>query len=121
MRGSDAYSEFSDQSHKCHDLFSEDELLKDLGLTMGSIPRFRACYLTDEGHIYAYGRCGGDNRPKYEEEIAELEAHPRLLRASDCGFDSTYMDFWFSSNITSSIFLMDYLAKGDPKLPKEAS
>lgn len=90
-----------------------DELLAMLGTSRGEVPRFRDCYLTEEG-IVIHTRTGGDNREAYEDEAAYLEYFgvdgdepigpfnsdlyrlPGFIRDEDCDFDCTYANFYYA-------------------------
>ena len=91
-----------------------DELLAMLGTSRGEVPRFRDCYLTEEG-IVIHTRTGGGNRDAYEDEAAwrenfgipddescdgpfnsDLYRLPGFIRDEDCDFDSTYADFYYA-------------------------
>jgi len=59
-------------------------------------PRFRDCYpVIEDGEwvIHLLTRVGGDNRPDYQDEIAELRAHPQYMRDYDEPYDTTYATF----------------------------
>ena len=91
-----------------------DELLAMLGTSRGEVPRFRDCYLTEEG-IVIHTRTGGGNRDAYEDEAAwrenfgipddescdgpfnsDLYRLPGFIRDEDSDFDSTYADFYYA-------------------------
>lgn len=93
-------------------------LLTMLGTEPNSVPRFRDCYLAEDGKIVIYTRTGGGNREAYEnadsrrttcgdiypteEEVTagpfndDLRALPGFLYDEDDGYDSTYARFYFS-------------------------
>lgn len=88
-------------------------LLKILGIDRNDIPRFRDCFLTEEGNICIYTRTGGGNRDYYEsEEIhqenygneydytgpynEDLRENPYFIRDKDEDYDCTYANFYFS-------------------------
>lgn len=57
-------------------------------------PRFRDCFVTDEGNIAVYTRVGGNNRNcGYGEE--ELYKDENFLTTYDDDFDSTYATYEF--------------------------
>ena len=57
-------------------------------------PRFRDCFVTDEGNIAVYTRVGGNNRNcGYGEE--ELYKDENFLSTYDDDFDSTYATYEF--------------------------
>ena len=59
-------------------------------------PRFRDCYLGDDGDtIEIYTRVGGGNRDAYEDEIGALRNMPTYLSDYDDDFDCTYATFVF--------------------------
>lgn len=81
-------------------------LLKILGADPNKIPRFRDCYLNEEGEIVIHTRTGGGNRDAYEKggsDQAEynkdgpfnddLRAIEGYIDDADDDFDSTYADF----------------------------
>lgn len=59
-------------------------------------PRFRDCWLSDEGDaIEIFTRVGGGNREDYEYEIEALRDMPTYQRDYDDDFDCTYATFVF--------------------------
>lgn len=81
-------------------------LLEILGAETASIPRYRDCYLNDEGNIVIHTRTGGGNRDAYERDGEYWEegqidndtirALPGFKGDADDDFDSTYADFTFA-------------------------
>ena len=91
-------------------------LLPMLGKHADEYPRFRDCFpgtvsnsdtlkdrygipqkITDLSRpiISVYMRVGGDNRPEYRTEIANLRNSPGYIRDKDDNFDPTYAIFEF--------------------------
>ena len=90
-------------------------LLEILGTTEDQVPRFRDCYLDEEGRIVIHTRTGGGNRMFHEhpdlckkefpamfedpEEApsgpwnSDLRKLPGFMYDRDDGFDTTYADF----------------------------
>ena len=65
-----------------------------LGRKQEEWPRFRDCFVTDDGEIEIYTRVGGYNRSSgYGEE--ELYKDPNFIRTYDDSFDSTYGTYVF--------------------------
>jgi hypothetical protein len=71
-------------------------LLEALGLTRDEVPRYRDCFLNEEGEIIIHTRTGGGNRADYEEENTFLTKVPGYLGDRDDDFDSTYADFHYA-------------------------
>lgn len=64
-------------------------LLPMLGRKHEEYPRFRDCWLTEDGNIAVYTRVGGGNRNQgYNEEV--LYADPNFIRTFDDEYDNTY-------------------------------
>jgi hypothetical protein len=82
-------------------------LLKAINIDMDKIPRYRDCYLTNDGNIVIYTRTGGGNREFYEaanenEESdypgpynSDLRANPNFINDEDDSFDPTYAYFYY--------------------------
>lgn len=69
-------------------------VLPMLGRKPEEYPRFRDCFVTEEGNIAVYTRVGGGNRNcGYEEEV--LYDDPDFIRTYDDAFDSTYGTYEF--------------------------
>jgi len=69
-------------------------ILEMLAVSENSIPRYRDCYLNEQGtEIIIYTRTGGDNRASYMREIEEMKRIPGYLSDSDDTFDNTYALF----------------------------
>ena len=69
-------------------------ILPMLGRTREEYPRFRDCYVTDEGNIAIYTRVGGGNRNcGYGEE--DLYEDENYLTTYDDEYDSTYGTYEF--------------------------
>lgn len=65
-----------------------------LGRKQNEYPRFRDCYVTDEGNIAIYTRVGGGNRDcGYGEE--ELYKDENFITTYDDEYDSTYGTYEF--------------------------
>ena len=65
-----------------------------LGRKQDEYPRFRDCFVTDEGNIAIYTRVGGGNRDcGYGEE--ELYKDENFLTTYDDEYDSTYATYEF--------------------------
>lgn len=76
-------------------------ILPMLGKHPSEYPRFRDCFLEDEGHpeyndyIQVYTRVGGNNRGEgYGEE--KLYEHPNFVTSFDDSFDNTFATYVFS-------------------------
>ena len=66
-----------------------------LGRKKEDYPRFRDCFITDEGNIGLYTRVGGNNRHcGFGEE--ELYKDPNFLTTYDDDYDDTYATYEFS-------------------------
>jgi hypothetical protein len=59
------------------------------------IPRFRDCYLSGNC-ICILTRTGGGNREEYEEMNDKMTEHPLYVNNTDCDWDTTYAEFYFS-------------------------
>lgn len=71
-------------------------LLQMLGVTRDDVPRFRDCFLNQEGtEIIIHTRTGGGNREDYHEGNAALARVAGYKGDWDDDFDSTYADFHF--------------------------
>lgn len=58
-------------------------------------PRFRDCFVTEDGSIGVLTRVGGNNRNSgYGEEV--LQSHPNYLYDEDEESDNTYAMYYFS-------------------------
>ena len=69
-------------------------ILPMLGRKESEYPRFRDCYVTDEGNIAIYTRVGGGNRNAgFEEE--KLYEDENFLTTYDDEFDNTYGTYEF--------------------------
>jgi hypothetical protein len=69
-------------------------ILPMLGRKENEYPRFRDCYVTDEGNIAIYTRVGGGNRDAgFGEE--ELYKDENFLTTYDDEYDSTYGTYEF--------------------------
>lgn len=75
-------------------------VLPMLGKHPDEYPRFRNCFLSDEGHpeyndhIHVYTRVGGGNRNGGFGE-QDLYAHPEYVTTFDDSFDDTYGTYVF--------------------------
>lgn len=73
-----------------------DTLLQMLGITRDDVPRFRDCYLNEDGsEIVIHTRTGGGNREDYEEENDALTEIAGFKYDADDDFDCTYADFHY--------------------------
>ena len=69
-------------------------LLPMLGRKYDEYPRFRDCFVTDDGNIQIYTRVGGANRNTgYGEE--KLYDDPNFVTTFDDEFDNTYGSYIF--------------------------
>lgn len=107
-------------------------LLGFLGIGPGDVPRFRDCYVNEEGCIVIHTRTGGGNRPYYdcpESYKAEtgddgegpwnrdLREIPGFLYDRDDDFDCTYADFIYrpSDDVASLVKQLSEIgAAGNP-------
>jgi hypothetical protein len=104
-----------------------------LGRKQNEYPRFRDCYVTDEGNIAIYTRVGGGNRDcGYGEE--ELYKDENFITTYDDEYDNTYGTYEFrvpekwkadfnkiingKSNEVSKEYI-DYVKAFYPKLTEE--
>jgi len=82
-------------------------LLQMLGTTTDSIPRYRDCFLSEDGtEIIIHTRTGGGNRDAYEKggeyweegqiDNDTLRAIPGFKHDADDDFDCTYADFHYT-------------------------
>jgi hypothetical protein len=80
-------------------------LLAALGVTEADVPRFRDCYLSEEGDIVIHTRTGGGNRDWYDGPNDDnpggpwnstLRALPGFKYDADDTFDRTYANFHFA-------------------------
>lgn len=82
-------------------------LLQMLGTTEGDIPRYRDCFLSEDGtEIIIHTRTGGGNRESYEKggeyweegqiDNDTLRAIPGFKHDADDDFDCTYADFHYA-------------------------
>lgn len=73
-----------------------DTLLQMLGITQIDVPRFRNCYLNEDGSkIIIHTRTGGGNREDYEEDNDALTKVAGYDYDEDDNFDSTYANFYY--------------------------
>jgi hypothetical protein len=92
--------------------------MEALGVKPDGVPRFRDCYMTEDGKIAIHTRTGGGNRPMYESEEsarrnypeyfdgendppvgpwnADLRNLPGFEYDEDDDFDSTYATFYYT-------------------------
>ena len=84
-------------------------LLQMLGTTRDAVPRYRDCYLSEDGkQIVIHTRTGGGNRDSYEKDGCDqaeynpdgpfnddLRALPGYIHDEDDDFDCTYADFYY--------------------------
>lgn len=82
-------------------------LLQILGTTQDNIPRYRDCFLSEDGsEIIIHTRTGGGNRDAYEKggeyweegqiDNDTLRAVPGFKHDADDDFDRTYADFHYA-------------------------
>lgn len=80
-------------------------LLEMLGTAPAKIPRYRDCFLDDDGDIVIHTRTGGGNRQYYDGPNIDnmdgpwnmnLRALPGFKFDADDSFDPTYADFHFA-------------------------
>jgi len=72
------------------------KLLKLIGLTKESFPRYRDTSLWNNNtEIRVLTRVGGGNREEYQSNIDELKKNEYYLRDEDDNFDSTYAYIFF--------------------------
>lgn len=70
-------------------------------------PRFRSVDVSATDPIVRIrGRCGGDNREEYEDEIAEFSSNPGFLEEDDVASDNTYAEFDFQVKRKRWLFLL---------------
>ncbi len=71
-------------------------LLQVLRMDVCNIPRFRDCYLNEDGtRVVVLTRTGGGNRAEYESENKALAQCPGYVSDEDVGSDNTYAYFYF--------------------------
>lgn len=71
-------------------------LLEILGISEADVPRYRDCYLNDDGsEIIVHTRTGGGNREAYEFENDCMKKVAGYLYDEDDDFDCTYADFHY--------------------------
>lgn len=70
-------------------------LLTLIGVDPDMIPRFRDCYVNDEGLIVIHTRTGGGNREHYEDGNEYLQEIEGYVRDEDDSFDCTYANFYY--------------------------
>jgi hypothetical protein len=71
-------------------------LLQMLGITRDDVPRFRDCFLNEDGsEIIIHTRTGGGNREDYEDGNNYLTLVDGYKYDADDDFDSTYADFHY--------------------------
>jgi hypothetical protein len=69
-------------------------LLEVLGISEADVPRYRDCYLSEDGtEIIIHTRTGGGNRADYQDENASLTKVPGYKGDSDDDYDYTYANF----------------------------
>ena len=72
-------------------------LLMSLNINHTDVPRFRDCFLSEDGKsIIVYTRTGGGNREEYAEANEALRQIPGFLRDEDDSFDPTYALFHYA-------------------------
>lgn len=72
-------------------------LLGVLEVTPDAIPRYRDCFLNEDGtQIIIYTRTGGNNREDARDGIERLRAIPGYISDADDSFDNTYALFRYA-------------------------
>lgn len=104
-------------------------LLAILGTDESRVPRFRDCYLDEDGNIIIYTRTGGGNRDWYEEPNEEnkgegnfncdLRKLEGFISDEDDDFDSTYAYFKFKAPEKASEVLEEIKALGGTDNPNK--
>ncbi len=70
-------------------------VLEFLGIDVDDCGRFRDAYITKEGELAIYTRCGGGNHHDYQDVYDKFATHPQYLRYEYDDFDSTFSTFYF--------------------------
>lgn len=71
-------------------------LLQLLEIDHKTVPRFRDCFLNENGtEIIVYTRSGGNNRSEYVDENAAMRTKTGFVADQDDTYDSTYALFRF--------------------------
>lgn len=71
-------------------------VLSLVGLTPDVIPRFRDCSIDEDAQlIRVFTRCGGSNRPNYEQALSLIECSKFYVSTEDYKEDDTYMTMTF--------------------------
>jgi hypothetical protein len=72
-------------------------LLQVAGVMYADVPRFRDCFLSEDGNeVVIHTRTGGGNREAYAEENDAMTKVATYLRDEDDDFDSTYANFHYA-------------------------
>lgn len=117
-------------------------LLMILGIDSGSVPRFRDCYLGEDGRIVVYTRTGGGNRDAYENPARYRDCYPEYFGGSeepysgpwnedlrklpgfvsdeDDDFDSTYAYFYFDPPAEMADLIKEIGEKQGDRNPRKA-
>jgi len=71
-------------------------LLQMLGVSRGDVPRYRDCFLSEDGtEIIIHTRTGGGNRDDYQADNERLALVDGYKFDADDDFDCTYADFHY--------------------------
>jgi hypothetical protein len=74
-----------------------DDYYDLLDLYNYEVGRYRNMYLSDDKkQLVLLTRNGGGNREEYEYVFESLESHPNYQYDSDCDWDETYCEYFFS-------------------------
>lgn len=95
-------------------------LMAFIGIDPAHVPRFRDCFITEDGNVAIHTRTGGGNRAFYDSEESCRKNYPEyfevgddqpdgpwnedlrevegFIRDEDDDFDSTYATFYFKPN-----------------------
>jgi len=78
-----------------------------------AIPRFRDCYISEDGNeIIIYTRTGGGNRAEYEAQNEKLRQIPGFLGDEDDSFDSTYAYFRYAWPDDRKHLIPEFIKRG---------
>lgn len=73
-----------------------EALLRMLNVDPSNMPRFRDCFLSEDGtEIIIHTRTGGGNREEYEEQNEAMKRIPGYKFDRDSDFDPTYANFHY--------------------------
>ena len=71
-------------------------VLEFLGLDVEDCGRFRDAFITRDGWLAIYTRCGAGNRKDYQDMYERLRSHPNYAYDEDDDFDTTYSTIFFT-------------------------